>query len=201
MIHPSSTLRCLTSLAVKVCFLAAGSPVQAQTQLPSKGAYMNVQGGWAIGGTTSGALALAAGGARLHRWGLGLASGIDNDNVTSVPILADVRWVLHNSEHGTLDVFSQQGWNFVTMSQPEYARTTYSGGPFWYGGISCKIIPTSKTTGIWLNAGVSYKQYHYQRPYEFLVPTPYSGPQGQVPPAINAHKEWRGVFTLCWGWR
>jgi hypothetical protein len=185
--------------------------VRAQTQdaigqkpeFPKWGSYFNLQTGWAVGSTSAGFLGEAAAGVRYRRWGLGLAAGVDNDLITSVPVMVDLRWDVLPGRRHTLTLFSQQGWNIVTEMDAAHTSMDYANGALWYVGVSYKLFSTSRTSGFWLTAGASYKQYgvHNGPP----SPTcPGMGPSGM--PAdwessySTTHKEWRGVLTLGWGW-
>jgi len=195
-----------TILLYAACFWLAWmtGAIHAEAQSKTSG-YLIGQTGWETGSGSNGFFGELAGGIRHNRWGWGLASGIDNAGVTSVPLLADVRWALIPTRH-TLEIFSQEGLNMVTKKAP--VSGSFTNGPYWYGGLSYRLLPTKRNGGLLISAGVSYKQYKESYPdYPTNTPNP-GGPAIAEPepwpgfsvPFSVLHKDWRGVLTIGWCW-
>lgn len=199
-----------------IVFCVAGPRVYGQDR-PALGYYLLAQGGWALGDPSGGAIGTTAGGLRLGRWEWGIASGIDNAGVTSIPVLADVRWTFYRGRT-SLSLFSQEGWNVkVQRKEPVYYQddgTTYNttpaipnleytisyrGGPYWTGGLSW-LLPAGKAGGLLVSLGSGYKQYQAiaTSPGIYIPGGNMLG--GYSPPTSHAvsHQEWRGVLILGW---
>lgn len=205
-----------------IVLMAAGFRVYGQDR-PVFGYYLLAQGGWAQGNISGGAIGTTAGGLRLGRWEWGLASGIDNAGVTSVPALADVRWTFYRGRT-SLSLFSQEGWNFnVQRKEPVYSpyegttyyvtsppyttapptifdyTLSYRGGPYWTGGLSW-LLPAGKAGGLLVSLGSDYKQYQSIITYPGVYIPGGNMPGGYSPPTSHgvSHREWRGVLTVGW---
>lgn len=210
MIHFAFRQRLIVTLLSGYGLMAVRLPAYSQDGA-HKAYYLLVQGGWTWNGGSNGAIGEVAGGIRHGNWKWGIATGIDNAGVTSVPVLGDVRWAFFRGKTA-LSLFSQEGWNLVTQRTPQemgYASNAfrYGNGPYWMGGLSW-AVPCKKSGSLLLSAGVNYKQFLQRNNGPVYYPGPADNPEG---PGIlpgdalgsyypRTQKEWRGVLTIGWEW-
>ena len=182
------------------CLMATLS-VAAQSKT---GAYGMVDAGWTVPGGSTGFIGEVAGGVRHGRWGWGLATGMDQAAVKSIPLLVDVRWKIIPGVHA-LEIFSQEGLNDVNK-KIGWDGQTYQDGVYWHGGLTWRVIDTRGFGGLWVSAGCRYRTYKESTP----LAVPFGGTTVDILPAgpgfngptamVNRHDDWTGVVTIGWRW-
>jgi hypothetical protein len=173
--------------------LVCTSSAKAQSKI---GPYLFGQVGW-VSGVSSGTIGDLAGGLHYRRWGLGLATGIDNVGLTSIPLLADIRWELIPKKH-VIELFSQGGRDAVTQKGPQEGYGHYSGGLYWYGGLCGRLFSVEKAGSLWITIGVRYRQY--SEIDEGITGTGFQmiGPRPAIPTFTTKHWDWAGIATIGW---
>ena len=179
---------------VLLCCAACVTWAHAQSKLEG---YGGAQAGWSSSGSFLGE---GMGGLRYGRWGWGLASGLDQWGVRTVPLLADVRWAILQGGAHRLEIFSQEGWNFAAQAAPDLRG--YTGGPYWYGGLSFRAVSVRGAGGLWIHLGAKYKQYKVANIFPYTEPTtPCCAIDLVLPePATVVTGKAEAVLTLGWGW-
>ncbi|TDX00771.1 hypothetical protein [Dinghuibacter silviterrae] len=177
----------------------ANAPSAAHAAQPLK-AYGVADVGWAT--PAPGFLGIASGGLRHGRWSWGVATGLDNAGITSVPVLAETRWRLQNrlqnrpqnnlqnNLQNTLEVFQQVGANAVTQKPGKgFTETQYRAGIYLRGGLAWRPVKSR----LWLSAGYRYRTYDEKVMGNFDTPG-----WGFT---LHRHlSEWAGFLSVDWRW-
>jgi hypothetical protein len=184
----------MKTIKILLCVASLAATFSAGAQSRVKG-YGLIDLGWTDPGPSNGFLGIVAGGVRYGRWGWGLATGMDQADARSIPLLVDIRWKIVPGAHA-LEVFSQQGLNYVTKGATVEGYT-YKGLAYWRAGLSWTVVDTKGFGGLCISGGWRYRSYKEMQPLYYIDPG--FGPEPN-PDAVVHKNEWNGFLTIGWRW-